>query len=606
MRSLFFAQRLRSIACLLTVLSTPAQLVSEPAHGIAMYGEPALPPDFVSLPYANPDAPKGGRIVFGETGSFDSLNPHIRKGSVPWQLRSLAYESLMGRSYGEPFTLYGLLAESVDTGPNREWVEFTLRTEAKFSDGSPVTTEDVIWSYETLGTLGHPRYRSLWSKIEKIEATGPRSVRLTFNEDNRELALIAGLRPILKKAQWDGKDFTKSTLNDIPISSSPYVISEFDAGRSVSLRRNPDYWGKDVPFRRGTMNLDEIKMEYFGDGSVMFEAFKSGELNMIRENNAEKWETQYGFPAVQNGDVIKSAIPHQRPTGMTGFVMNTRRAPFDDWRVRDALIHAFNFEFVNDTLTGGRQPRISSYFSNSVLGMETGAATGKVADLLAPYKEDLLPGAIEGYTLPVSDGSARNRKNIRKAMALLKDAGFSVQDGKMIGPDGKPLTFEVLLRQGNQENQSIMDIYTQALDRLGIKVKITATDDAQYTERTASYDFDMTYYRIGLSLSPGNEQFLYWGSEGVEGPGRRNWMGMNVPAAEAMVDAILAARSQEDFIAATRALDRILISGRYFIPLYQWPYSNVAHAKELTFSETLPIYGDWSGFLPEVWWWEEK
>lgn len=602
----FFAHKLRSFALILTLLAYPTLPQAQPSHGIAMYGEPALPPDFVSLPYANPNAPKGGRITFGEVGSFDSLNPHIRKGSVPWQLRSLAYESLMGRSYGEPFTLYGLLAESIETGPNRQWVEFTLRPEAKFSDGSPVTTEDVIWSYETLGTIGHPRYRGLWSKIASIEETGPRKVRITFNEDNRELALIAGMRPILKKAQWDGKDFAESTLDDIPISTSPYVITEVEPGRYLTLTRNPDYWGKDVPFRRGTMNLDEIRMEFYGDSSVLFEAFKAGELNMIRENNAEKWETQYDFPAVQRGDVVKSAIPHQRPTGMTGFVMNTRRAPFDDWRVREALIQAFNFEFINDTLTGGRQPRITSFFSNSVLGMKDGPATGRVAELLQPFADELLPGALEGYTLPVSDGSARNRKNIRHANRLLEQAGYTVSDGQRIGPDGAPLQFEVLLRQGAQEHQAIIEIYLKALERLGINARVTTTDDAQYTERTANYDFDMAHYRIGLSLSPGNEQYLYWGSEGVETPGRRNWMGMNVPAAEAMIDAILAAGSQDEFIAATRALDRILISGRYFIPLYQWPYSNVAHAKELTFPDTLPIYGDWLGFLPEVWWWEEK
>lgn len=584
----------------------PAQGVAQSKHGIAMYGEPALPPDFVSLPYANPDAPKGGTISFGEVGSFDSLNPHIRKGSVPWQLRSLAYESLMGRSYGEPFSLYGLLAESIETGPNREWVEFTLRPEAKFSDGSPVTVEDVIWSYETLGTIGHPRYHGLWDKIETIEGTGPRKVRITFNVDNRELALIAGMRPILKKAQWEGKDFAQSTLDDIPIASSPYVISEFDAGRSVTLRRNPDYWGKNVAFRRGTMNLDEIRMEYFGDSAVKFEAFKAGELNMIRENNAEKWETLYSFPAVQQGDVVKSAIPHKRPTGLTGFVMNTRRAPFEDWRVRDALIHAFNFEFINDTLTGGRQPRITSYFSNSELGFQPGPATGAVKELLAPYKADLLPGALDGYALPASDGSARNRKNIRAAMKALKDAGYRVEGGKMVGPDGTQMTFEILLRQGKQEDQAIIDLYLQSLKRLGIDVRVSSTDDAQYAERVANYDFDMTHHRFGASLSPGNEQKLYWGSAGVTQPGRGNLMGMNVPAAEDMVDRILNAKSREDFIAATRALDRILASGRYFIPLYQWPYSYVAHAKELQFSETLPIYGDWLGFLPEVWWWDEN
>ena len=270
----------------------------------------------------------------------------------------------------------------------------------------------------------------------------------------------------------------------------------------------------------------------------------------------------------------------------------------------EALIAAFNFEFINDTLTGGRQPRISSYFSNSLLGLQPGPAQGRVRDLLTPFADTLLPGAIEGYALPVSDGSARNRKNIRAAMALFEQAGFSVADGKMTAPDGSPFTFEVLLRQGDQENQAIMDIYMNALERLGIEVAVTTVDDAQYTERVAQYDFEMTYYRIGLSLSPGNEQKLYWGSAGVEAEGTRNWMGMNSPAAEAMIEEILGARSREDFIAATRALDRILTSGRYFIPLYQWPYSNVAHARELTFPDTLPIYGDWLGFLPEVWWWQ--
>jgi peptide/nickel transport system substrate-binding protein len=578
---------------------------AESSHGIAMYGDPALPPDFVSLPYANADAPKGGTIALGEGGSFDSLNPFILKGSVPWQLRFLGYESLMGRSWDEPFTLYGLIAESIETGPNREWVEFTLRPEATFSDGSPITVEDVIWSYETLGTQGHPRYRGLWKKIDRIEATGERSVRITFNTPDRELALLAGLRPILKKSQWEGVDFEDSGLDMIPVGSSPYVIDDYDAGRFLSLKRNPDYWGKDVPYMRGLANLDEIRLEFFADSSVIIEAFKGGVLNSQREFNVATWDAQYNFPAVQNGDVVKSIIPHQRPSGITGLVMNSRNAVFSDWRVRDAMLNVFNFEAINDSKTGGQQPRISSYFSNSVLAMQDGPATGKVAEFLEPYADELLPGALEGYSLPVSDGTARNRKNIRRALAQFEAAGWTVQDGAMKNASGAPFAFEVLLKQGAKENQSIMDSYVSMLERVGITPTVTVVDTAQYKERSNAYDFDMAYYRRGLSLSPGNEQYLYWGSDGVTKPGSRNMMGMDSPAAEAMIDKLVNSTDQSDFVAATRALDRILTTGRYVIPFYQWNISRIAHVKELKFPERLPMYGDWIGFQPDTWWWEE-
>ena len=360
--------------------------MAEPQHGIAMYGEPALPPDFQSLPYANPDAPKGGRIVQGEVGSFDSLNPHIRKGRVPWQLRFLAHESLMGRSYDEPFTLYGLLAESIEVPEDRSWVEFTLRPEARFSDGTPVTVEDVLWTYATLGTEGHPRYQGSWAKVDTASIVGERTVRFTFNTRDDELPLIMGMRPILKKAQWEGLDFANSGLDVIPVSSAPYVISDFEPGRYVTLTRNPDYWGDGVvPYMKGQANLDEIRMEFFSDATAMFEAFKAGILTTSRETSIQKWQTQYDFPAVRDGDVVKSVIPHQRPSGIRGLVMNTRRPLFQDWRVREALITAFNFDFINQTINGEPQPRITSYFSNSYLSMETGPATGLVAEYLEPF-----------------------------------------------------------------------------------------------------------------------------------------------------------------------------------------------------------------------------
>jgi len=570
-----------------------------------MYGDPALPPDFVSLPYADPEAPRGGRIVQGEVGSFDSLNPFILKGRVPWQLRFLAVESLMGRSWDEPFTLYGVLAESVETAPDRSWVEFTLREEARFSDGSPVTVEDVIWSYETLATEGHPRYHGAWDKVASAEATGERSVRFTFSERDDELPLILGLRPILKKAQWEGLDFTESGLDVIPITTAPYVIDDFEAGRFVSLRRDPDYWGEDIPFRRGTNNLDEIRMEFFADGTAMFEAFKGGILNTMRETNIQKWNTQYDFPAVQSGDVVKSLIPHERPSGITGLVMNTRRPVFEDWRVREALISAFNFEFMNTTLNGKPAPRITSYFSNSVLGMEPGPATGRVAELLEPLRADLLPGAIEGYSLPVSDGSERNRAGIARALELFAEAGWTVQEGVLADETGRPFTFDILLAQGANEPQQIADIYAAALSRVGIEPTITTVEPAQMKERTNAFDFDMTWYTRGLSLSPGNEQSLYWGSEAADAEGSRNWMGAKSAAIDDLVQIMLTSESRDDYIAAVRALDRVLTSGRYVIPIWHNPVSRLAHARELRYPEALPIYGDWIGFQPDVWWYEE-
>lgn len=606
MKQVFFHKSARRLYSSMIALILGAGIASaEPSHGIAMYGDPALPLDFVSLPYANPDAPKGGQFVDGQVGSFDSLNPHIQKGRVPWQLRFVAYESLMGRSYDEPFSLYGLLAESIEVAEDGSWVEFTLNPAARFSDGSPVTVEDVLWSYETLGTEGHARYRGAWGKVERAEAVGERGVRFTFNVEDRELALIMGMRPILQKAQWDGVDFAESGTDIIPISSAPYVIDDFEPGRFVSLKRNPDYWGADIPFRRGTNNVDEIRMEFFADGTALFEAFKSGGLSTMRETNAQKWAEQYDFPRVQSGEVVKSVVPHQRPTGMTGFVMNTRRDTFADWRVREAMIQAFNFEFMNQTLNGGALPRITSYFANSVLGMQDGAATGQVADLLNPYAADLLPGAIEGYALPVSDGSEANRSGIRRALGLMQDAGYTVQDGKMVDADGTPFVFEILLKQGSSENQSIINIYTESLGRLGITPAVSTVDSAQFKERTDAYDFDMTYFRRGLSLSPGNEQMVYWGSDGVTTPGTRNLMGVNSPAAEAMIQAMLTSPSQDGYRAAVRALDRVLTSGRYVIPIWHNPISWLAHDANLKAPDRVPMYGDWIGYQPDVWWVEE-
>ncbi len=600
---------LEALGCLLRGAAlaalTALPVSAAPSHGIAMYGDPALPPDFVSLPYANPDAPKGGRIVLGEAGSFDSLNPWILKGSAPAGIMAHTVETLMIRSIDEPFTLYGLLAESVETDDARSWVEFTLRENARFSDGSPVTTDDVIWSMETLGTEGHPRYQTAWAKVAKIEATGARKVRITFNTPDRELPLLMGLRPILKKAQWQGKDFTEGSL-DVPIGSGPYVVDKVEPGRFITFRRNPDWWGKDLPVNRGMQNLGEIRYDYFRDADVTFQAFTAGETTAFRESNAAKWQSAYDLPQIASGELVKEDIPHQRPSGITGLVMNTRNPIFADWRVREAMIQAFNFEFANQTINGGTEPRITSYFSNSPLGMGPGPATGAVLALLAPFAADLPPGTIEGYTLPVfAPDDGVNRKGIRAATKLFAEAGWTVQDGVMKNAEGRPFTFEILLVQGADDSQKIAAIYLEALNRLGVVPRVTTVDSAQYKERTNTYAFDMAWYTRALSLSPGNEQSLYWGARGVTEPGSRNWMGMNSPAAEAMVTAMLNARGPDDFTAAVQALDRILTAGRYVIPVWYSPVSRLAHSRHLRHPDRLPLYGDWPGFLPDVWWYEE-
>ena len=599
----FPALRRAAAGFALVLLAAGAQ--AESRHAIAMYGTPALPPDFVSLPYANPDAPRGGRVVMGNTGGFDSLNPFVLKGTAPWQLRFLGYESLMARNWDEPFSLYGLLAESVETGPDRRWVEYTLRPEARFSDGSPVTVDDVIWSFRVLGREGHPRYLGLAQKIDRIERTGPRSLRITFNTADRELALIAGLRPILKKAQWQGRDFADAGLHDIPVGTGPYVIDDYEQGRHVTLRRDPDYWGRDLPVRRGMHNLDEIRIEFFADESVLFEAFKSGALTAYREGNAAKWARDYDFPAVRRGDIVKSEITHQRPSGIAGYAMNTRNPLFSDWRVREAMLLAFNFGYINGTVTGGRQARITSYFSNSPLAMRHAPARGKVRELLAPYADSLPPGAMAGYALPEGDGTARNRDNLRRAARLLRKAGWQVREGQLVDDAGRPFAFEVLLRQGDTTAQAVWEIYRRALARLGISATITKVDNAQFSQREAGLDFDVIPIRRSLSLSPGNEQRLYWGSDGVQRPGTRNLMGVDSAAVDAMIDKLVTARARDDFVAAARALDRVLTAGRYVIPIWTSTVDRIAHVKQLDFPENTPIYGDRIGWMPDVWWHEE-
>ncbi|WP_045389516.1 extracellular solute-binding protein [Falsirhodobacter sp. alg1] len=596
---------LKVTAGVLPLLLLGTAAVAEKSHGIAMYGEPALPADFDHLPYANPDAPHGGTFVMGETGGFDSLNPYILKGRAPFYLGAWTVETLMTRSIDEPFTLYGLLAESINTDPERSYVEFTLRPEARFSDGSPVTVDDVLWSFETLGTKGQPRYAGAWSKIKDAEQTGPHSVRFTFTEPDREMPLILGMRPILKKAQWDTQDFTQSSLVP-PIGSGPYVVESITPDRSITYAKNPDWWGKDLPVNQGFYNFDTLRTEFYGDSGVMFEAFKAGSLSTWRETNPARWLTNFSFPAVQDGRVTLEEIEHKRPSGMQGFVFNTRKPIFDNARVREALIRAFDFDVINRTMTNGTEPRINSYFSNSELGMKVGEPAGEgEARLLAPYHDTLMSDVLEGYSLP--DGP--RRADLHVAMDLLADAGWTVENG-VLTQHGKPFEFEILLSQGTDPGgtlsadqvSSVAAIYVQQLQRLGIKAHVTSVDSAQYKQRVNEFDFDMTVLTRSFSLSPGNEQTLYWGSIGANQPGSRNLMGMTSPAADAMITAMVRSETPEEFRDATRALDRVLMSGRFVIPFWYANVSRIAYSSAFAHPDHIPLYGDWPGFQPDVWW----
>lgn len=580
---------------------------SKPEHGIAMYGAPALPPDFTHLPYANPNAPKGGRIVFGESGrGFDNFNPYVIKGRAPWGVRAHVYESLLGRNWDEPFSLYGLLAESVETNAERSFVQFTLRPNARFANGDPVTTQDVLWSFETLAERGLPSFAQSWSKVARAEIIDDRRIRFTFNSIDRELPLILGLRPILQQAAFEGLDFT-ATAFTVPNGTGPYILADYAPNQFIVFQRNPNYWGRDLPFNRGRHNVDEIRYDYFADSAALFEAFKAGEITSYRENNAAKWNTQYTFPAIKNGTVVKSLIPHQRPSGIRGFVFNTRKPIFADWRVRDALLYAFNFEFINRVLNDASEPRITSYFANSVFAMQHNRVNADVLALLAPYEHALLPDALSKYTMPTSNPrTAVDRNNIRYALRQLQRAGWTVDnDGVLRNAAGNPFTFEILLKTGDGQALKIINIYVESLRALGISPTIKRIDDAQYKQRTNEFDFDMTFYWRALSLSPGNEQYAYWGKNSANTAGSRNWMGVQNPAIDAAIATALAATNQNTYRTAIRALDRILTTGRYVIPLWYSKQSKLAHNRALHYPKQLPMYGDWIGFQPDVWWFEQ-
>jgi peptide/nickel transport system substrate-binding protein len=567
-------------------------------HGIAMHGEPALPQDFRSLRYANPSAPKGGRLIQGALGTFDSLNPLIVRGLTLSQIRGYVVESLLARNYDEPFSLYGLLARTVETNAERNSVTFTLDPNAKFSDGRPVTVEDVIFSWQLLRDKGRPNYRTFYAKVTKAEAVGTRSVRFDLSgSDDRELALILGLLPVLPKHAVNPETFDETSFEP-PIGSGPYVIGAVDPGRSITLKRNPAYWGRDLPINRGLWNFDEIRYEFYRDANAHFEAFKKGLYDARLELDPSRWVTAYDFPAVRDGRIVKETFANGLPKGLSGLVFNMRRPLFADVRVREALALLLDFEWANHNLFFDRYQRTGSYFEGSELSSRGRPADARERALLAPFPGAVRADALAGAWSPsVTDGSGRDRNTLKRALALLNSAGYSLVGTELRARGGgAPFSFEILVTTRDQERLALA--YSHQLKRAGIAAQVRMVDAVQFEHRRINFDFDMMEYRWEQSLSPGNEQAFYWGSAAADQDGSRNYMGVKSAAIDAMIAALLKARSRDEFVSAVRALDRVLISGFYVVPLFHPPEQWVARWNYIQHPSATSLYG----YLPETWW----
>jgi peptide/nickel transport system substrate-binding protein len=580
----------------------------EPSHAIAMHGDPALPAGFSHFRYVNPAAPKGGRLVQGVLGSFDSLNPFIVKGLPPIGLRAplvsasniisgYVAESLMVRGYDEPFTLYGLLAQSVETDAARTHVTFNLNPAARFSDGKPVTAEDVVFSWQLLRDHGRPNHRTYYSKVLKAAIVGARSVRFDLAGDDRELPLILALMPVLAKHAVDPESFEETSMAP-PVGSGPYVVGRVDPGKSITLTRNPDYWGRDLGVNRGFWNFDEIRFDYYRDANSYHEAFKKGLFDVRKEDDPSRWQTGYDFPALRDKRVAKESFTSGLPKPNFNFVFNTRRAMFADIRVREAIALLFDFEWVNHSIFFDLYRRGGSYFEGSELSALGRPADARERALLAPFPDAVRADVLDGtWAPPVTDGSGRDRTLLRRALTLLGAAGYELRGTELVErTSGRPLGFEILVVNRDEERLALL--FAGQLKRAGIAAQVRLVDAVQYETRRIAFDFDMIQSRWDQSLSPGNEQAFYWSSAAADGNGSRNYMGVKSPAVDAMISALLAAGTREEVVAAVRALDRVLMSGSYVVPLFHAPEQWIARWTYIERPATTSMHG----YVPETWW----
>jgi len=568
-------------------------------HGIAMHGEPALKPGFEHLPYANPQAPKGGRITLALQGTFDSLNPLIVLGVAPDVVPRYVLQSLMMRSADEPFTIYGLVAHSVEMPEDRSFIIFNLDPRARFSDGHPLTAEDVLFSFEALKKHGKPFHRSSFGQVKAVEILDPHRIRFDLSGSNdRELPLLLGMSmPIFPAHATKMETFDRTSLTP-PIGSGPYAITEVRPGERVVLTRRKDYWGEDLPVTRGLYNFDEIRYDFYRDANSLFEAFKAGLYDFRIEGDPGQWATGYDIPAVRDGRIVRETLTTHLPKGMNGFVFNTRKALFADVRVREALSYLFDFDWVNRNLYFGQLTRSDSYFSGSDL-----ASTGRPADereraLLAAFpgavREDILEGR---WKPPESDGSGRDRDTARRALALLSEAGWELDNDVLRRKDTRePFAFEMLVNSRSQERLALN--FSQSLGRIGIRARVRLVDDVQYWRRLARFDFDMVQWLWAGTPSPGNEQRNRWGSAAAGRSGSHNHAGVTSPAVDRLIDALLEARSREDFVSAVRALDRVLLSGFYVVPLFYLKDQWLAYNSELKRPDKTALMG----VNVDTWW----
>lgn len=570
-------------------------------NALSLIGEPRYKPGFDHFDFVNPNAPKGGTARLSVApGTFDSLNPYIVAGTPPQGI-GLVFESLTQDSISEPSTAYGLIAESITVPSDNSWVEYTLNPKAKWHDGKPITPEDVIFSFNTLMEKGTPFWAQYYHNVKKAEKTGPRKVKFSFDQaGNRELPMIMGQLPVLPKHYWQGRAFDKVT-QDPPLGSGPYRISEVKPGRSITYERVKDYWGADLPVNKGFYNFDRITYEFFQDETVELEALKTYKFDFISENTAKTWATQYtpeSFPALKAGLVKKEELRHQNPTGMQAFAFNIRRDVFKDVRVRQALGLAFDFEWTNRNMFYGQYARTESFFSNSDLASSGLPSPAELA-LLNPLKGKI-PASVftQPFKAPATDGTGNNRDNLRQAVALLQQAGYEIKGKALVNKQtGKPLTFEILNAQPAFER--IMLPYVEALKRLGIDANIRSVDPAQYEQRMKDFDFDMTVETFPQSESPGNEQREFWSSAASTRTGSRNIIGIRNPAVDALIDKVIYAPDRAGLVAATRALDRVLLNNYYVIPMWHTRVFRIAWWDKFGRPAKMPAHHH--GF-PVIWW----
>jgi peptide/nickel transport system substrate-binding protein len=584
---------LLAAAFALSGLSLATASGAEPLrHGIAMHGEPALEPGFEHLPYADPRAPRGGRITLALQGTFDSLNPLIVLGVAPDVVPRYVLQSLMMRSADEPFTIYGLVARSVEMPEDRSFITFNLDPRARFSDGHPLTAEDVRFSFEALKAHGKPFHRSSFSQVKGVEILDPHRIRFDLSgSSDRELPLLIGMTmPIFPAHATRMETFDKTSLTP-PIGSGPYALTEVRPGEWVVLTRRKDYWGEDLPVTRGLYNFDEIRYDFYRDANSLFEAFKAGLYDFRIEGDPGQWATGYDIPAVRDGRILRETLTTRLPKGMNGFVFNTRKALFADVRVREALSHLFDFDWVNRNLFFGQLTRSDSYFSGSDLASTGKPADGRERALLAAspgaVREDILEGRWEP---PAGDGSGRDRDMARRALALLSEAGWVLENDVLRRKGtGEPFAFEMLVNSRSQERLALN--FSQSLGRVGIQARVRLVDDVQYWRRLARFDFDMVQWLWPGTPSPGNEQRNRWGSAAAERSGSHNHAGVASPAIDRLIDALLEARSREDFVSTVRALDRALLSGFYVVPLFYLKYQWLAYSSDLKRPDRTPLMG---------------